>query len=114
RTVLGGGAGNARITALTVYDGVIIAPTGYIIPTPWKHKVTLVSNDITNGYVDLPHQALANTVRASAKRLVIHENEDFVVSPVEGISRVTFINSLASSGEEALAPGDQLYFSYNY
>jgi hypothetical protein len=114
RTVLGGGASNARVTALTVYDGVVIAPTGYVIPTPWKHKVTLIAQDITNGYIDLPHPALANTVRGSAKRLMIHENEDYTVSNTGGVSRITFINALAVGGEEALSAGDPLYFSYYY
>lgn len=114
RTVLGGGAANARVSALTAYDGVEIAPAGYVIPTPWKHKVLINSTDVSNGYVDLPHAALSNTLRAYIGRLAIHEAEDFSSTEVNGVTRITFINALAAAGEEAVEAGDELYFHYNY
>lgn len=114
RTVLSGSAANARISALVVHDGVVIAPTGYVIPTEWKHTVTLNGTDITNQYIDLPHQALAYSIVASADRLMIHENEDFTITTSGGVSRINFINSLATGGTEALEAGQILYFKYRY
>lgn len=114
RTVLGGGASNARISALVVHDGVVIAPTGYVIPTEWKHKVVLNSTHITDQYIDLPHLALPYSMTATADRLAIHENEDFTLSNVGGISRLSFINALASAGAEALEAGQTLFLKYRY
>lgn len=114
RTVVGGGAANARITALTVYDGVVIAPTGYVIPTPWRHPVIINGTDITNGYINLPHSAIPNTVKGFQGRLAIHENVDFSITVVNGVSRVTFINALTPTGEEPLIDGTQLFFYYSY
>ena len=114
RTVLGGDAANARICALVVYDGVTIAPTGYIIPTEWKHKVQLTNTDITNGYVDLPHLIIPYSLTASMDRLMIHENEDFTATTVGGITRFTFINALAVGGVEELEEGETLFFKYSY
>lgn len=114
RTVVGGGAANARVAALVAHEGVVVAPVGYVIPTVWKHSVTLTTTDVTNEYIDLPHLALANTIKAFIGRLAIHQNEDFTVAANGGISRITFINDLASGGLEAIEAGDKLFFHYSY
>lgn len=112
RTVLGGGAANARVTALIAYNGIVNAPIGYVIPEIWKYKKTLTTTDITNGYIDLPHLAIENSVNGTVGRLSIFQNEDFNVSDSSGISRITFTNALASGGAEELEVNDTLYFNY--
>jgi hypothetical protein len=114
RTVLGGSAANARMTALLIEDGVVVTPPAFVAPIPWKHVKVLGSTDVTNGYVDLPHLAIGNTIVAATGRLCIHENQDYTVSNSGGVSRITFVNDLASAGEEAAASGDTFYFTYQY
>lgn len=80
----------------------------------YKIKRTLSAQDISNGYVSLDHVAVANSIVASVGRLMIHEGatEDFTVSTVGGVSRVTFLNSLVHPGNESLSAGDIVYFRY--
>ena len=79
-----------------------------------KEKFTLTSTDISNGYVDLGFQALENSIRGFVGRLAIHEgaSEDYTVSVVGGVTRVTFVGNLVSPSDEQLTAGDVLYFGY--
>ena len=79
-----------------------------------KVKFVLSAQDITNGYVDLGHEALANSVVAAVGRLMIHEGvgEDFTMSVVSGVSRMTFVGNLVSPSEEQLAAGDVIFVRY--
>lgn len=80
----------------------------------YKLKFVLSAQDIANGYVNLGHQALANSVVASVGRLMIHEGvgEDFTMSVVSGVSRMTFVGNLVSPSEEQLAAGDVIFVRY--
>jgi hypothetical protein len=80
----------------------------------YKVKRVLTGSDISNGYVNLDHVAVSNSIVASVGRLMIHQgsSEDFTVSVVGGVSRMTFLNSLVSPGEEALVVGDVIYVTY--
>lgn len=77
-------------------------------------KRVLTSTDISNGYIALDHVAVTKSIVATVGRLMIHEGatEDFTVSTVGGVSRMTFINSLVSPGDEALGVGDIIYVKY--
>lgn len=77
-----------------------------------KHSVDLVAQDITNGYVDLPHLALASSIVAFVDRVAIHEGSDYTVSTVGGVSRITFAGDLVSPGQSSLDALDNLYFTY--
>ena len=79
-----------------------------------KHSVDLTSTDISNGYVDLPHQALANSVVAFVDRLAIHEGSDYTISVVASKTRITFAGDLVSPGQSQLDATDNLYFTYQY
>ena len=46
----------------------------------------------------------------SIGRLAIHEGEDFTVSVVDGKTRLTWINSLAVGGDQAIQTGDRVFF----
>jgi hypothetical protein len=44
---------------------------------------------------------------------MIHKDEDFTVSIVGGVSRLTFINSLANpGGDEKIETGDVIFVTY--
>jgi len=79
-----------------------------------KEKFTLSSTDISNGYVDLGFEARENSIRAFVGRLAIHEGvgEDYTVSVVGGVTRVTFVGNMVTPSEEQLTAGDVLHFSY--
>lgn len=79
-----------------------------------KMKFVLSAQDITNGYVELAHEAMANSVVASVGRLMIHEgaSDDFTVSVVAGKTRMTFVGNLVAPSEEQLAAGDVLFVKY--
>jgi hypothetical protein len=91
-------------TALSGRVGVLEAKAWY------KHKVVLSGTDITNGFVSLPH--LANVVFAFIDRLAMHETEDFSVSTVGGVSKITFMGDMISGGVTPLEAGDMVYFKY--
>lgn len=79
-----------------------------------KFSVALSATDIANGYVDLPHLAESSSTVAGVGRVMIWEGEsyDYSVSEVGGVTRLTFLNSLASGGVEALTEGDVLHVQY--
>lgn len=63
------------------------------------------------GFIDLDKQ-YATILSVSVGRLMVHEGEDFTVSVVGGVSRLTWINSLANpSGEEKIESGDKVFWS---
>jgi hypothetical protein len=86
------------------------------VPAWHKMKKALVAGDITAGYVDLAHEVVPGSLTAFVDRLAIHEGaaEDFTLSVVGGVTRVTFVNSLVAPGAEALVAGDNLYFKYQF
>lgn len=79
---------------------------------PIFHKAKIVIG-AELAFVDLPHSAIENSIVASVGRLMIHKDEDFTVSIVGGVSRLTFINSLANpDGEEKIETGDVIFVTY--
>jgi len=67
---------------------------------------------ISDGYFDLDFKAFAPSMVVSLDRLMLFEGEDFSVSVVGGVSRLTFIGSILPAGEEALAAGDKIKVRY--
>ena len=76
-----------------------------------KESFTLSSTDISNGYVDLANEAVANSIVGFIGRLAIHQTEDFTVSVVSSVTRITF-GALIGAGPEAPVEGDKLFFTY--
>lgn len=101
RALAAEGALDTRVTALEALQHI-------------PYKKTLVAGDITAGYIDLPHLAVAGSTVAFADRLAIHEgaSEDYTVSTVGGVTRITFLNDLVNPGQSALAAGDTIYVKY--
>lgn len=74
-------------------------------------KFVLDATDISNGYITLSYLAIQHSLRVSVDRLAIHQGaaNDYTVSTVGGVTRITFVNSLVTSGQEQLSVGDQVY-----
>jgi hypothetical protein len=87
-----------------------------------KVKIVLDGTDILNQYVDLGFVAELDSIKGFVGRLAIHEDsaagangDDYTVSYTGGASsdtRITFQNSIATAGAEALVAGDVLYFYF--
>jgi len=69
-------------------------------------KFVLDATDISNGYIDLSFLAVEHSIMASVDRLMIHHTDDYTVSVVGGVTRLTFVGSLVTVGQEKLAVGD--------
>lgn len=79
-----------------------------------KENFVLSSTDISNGYIDLANEAIVKSVRFYVGRLAGFEGEDYSVSVVGGVTRITFIGSFASGGAEAMAQGDKVKVAYSH
>lgn len=79
-----------------------------------KENFVLNSTDITNGYIDLANEAIVKSVRFYVGRLAGFEGEDYELSVVGGVTRITFIGSFASGGSEAMAEGDKVKVAYSH
>ena len=77
-----------------------------------QQKFTLSAGDITNGYITLSNLAITASINAFVDRLAIHETDDYTVSTVGGVSRITFVGSLVTNGQEKLSAGDVVRVKY--
>lgn len=77
-----------------------------------KEKFVLDATDISNGYIGLANLAVAESIVASVDRLMIHETDDYTVSVVSGVTRITFAGSLITIGQEKLSAGDVVRVTY--
>lgn len=82
-----------------------------------KQKKVLSGTDITNQYVDLAYEAKAYStmvfVQGSAGGYM-HEGDDYTVSTVGGVTRITFAGDFATGGVTALDSSDVMYFQFQY
>ena len=77
-----------------------------------QEKFVLGAGDITNGYVDLANLAISASINAFVDRLAIHATDDYTLSTVGGVTRVTFAGSLITVGQEKLSAGDVVRVKY--
>ncbi len=77
-----------------------------------REKIVLNSTDITNQYVDLAALINGESLVAFNMRLALHETDDYVLSTVGGLTRLTFAGDSATGGNSALEVGDILRFVY--
>lgn len=79
-----------------------------------KMRFELTAQDISNGYIELAHEARPMSIVAAVGRLMIHEGagEDFEVSVVAGKTRMTFVGNLVHPGQERLDAGDIIFVKY--
>jgi hypothetical protein len=77
-----------------------------------KMKV-VISSELA--FIDLAHSAIENSVVVCVGRLMAHKDEDFSLSVVGGVSRLTWIGSMANpSGDEKIEAGDSIFVTYAY
>ena len=62
--------------------------------------------------VDLEFLAVSNSLVVAIGRLMVHQDEDFTVSVVNGVSRLTWIGDFAAGGVEAVTEGDFIFVTY--
>lgn len=66
------------------------------------------------GYIDLDRE-YSTILSMSVGRLAVHEGEDYTVSIVGGVTRITWIGSLLNpSGSEKIETGDKVFWSGAY
>jgi hypothetical protein len=120
-TLINEGVQNARkIYVLTTADPITVGvtaltfaqapnPANFLVPQ--EYVVTLVALDISNGYIDLPHAAEAQSVKLTPtggpKQV---SGVDYTLTIPATVTRVTFAGNLATLA----AAGDELQISYSY
>lgn len=104
---------SARESADSALSGRISTLESATKPQGRKESKVMSSEDISNAYVDLAAEAMANTLMISVSGTVQYEGEDYSLSVVGGKTRVTFIGDLTPDGDgAALVAGDKVYFQY--
>ena len=95
------------VTALTFAQAP--NPANFLVPV--TSNVTLGAGDITNGYIDLAHEAESMSVEVTALGGPEQEQGvDYTVTSVGGVTRLTFAGNLAT----LVADGDKLLIKYSY
>ncbi len=77
-----------------------------------REKIAIqLQQDLT--YVDLEYKVIPNSIVASIDRLMIYLNDDFEVSEVNNVTRITWIGPLNfTTGDEKIGLGDILKVNY--
>ena len=101
------------MAAESALDARVVALEGVAVQFA-SEKFTLSAGDISNGYVTLGHVAVAGSMNAFVDRLAIFETDDYTLSTVSGVTRVTFVGSLVTPGQEKLSSGDVVRVKYAY
>lgn len=79
---------------------------------PHKQSITLAGGDITNQYVDLAFTAKPNSLMLVVNGVVQSETDDYTLSVVGGVTRLSFAGDLATGGNSALIATDVLKISF--
>jgi hypothetical protein len=98
-------------TDLATAEGAISALEGASVEFV-QEKFVLGAGDITNGYITLANLAIAASVNPFVDRLAIHATDDYTLSTVGSVTRLTFAGSLITPGQEKLSAGDVVRVKY--
>lgn len=79
-----------------------------------KENFVLTATDVSNGYIDLGNEAIVKSIRLYAGRLAGFEGEDYAVSVVNSVTRITFTGSFSSGEAEELVEGEKIKVAYSY
>ncbi len=118
-----GTANSQRQYVLTTPDPIVLNTTSLTfaqVPNPSnllvpvREKFTLSATDITNQYVDLQNASMDASLQVFAEGVFQTEAEDFTLSVVSLVTRVSFAGDLATGGNAALVSGDKLSIHYSY
>lgn len=78
-----------------------------------KESFVVGSNSIGATHVDLAHEADAMSLVVFVGRLALHKDEDYTLSVVSGVTRITWTGSFGSGGDEEVANGDKIFVTYS-
>jgi hypothetical protein len=77
-----------------------------------ENDLTLVSQDVTNGYIDLSFIVIPHSLILYHGRAKLHETIDYTLSTVGEVTRVTFIGTSAPGGDEEIAVDSVIKYKY--
>ena len=83
-------------------------------PQSFYHKMKVVLDESGLISIDLDHEILPQSITVAVSRAMAHLYEDFEITVVDGISKLTWIGAFASDGVEALEVGDIVFITYAY
>lgn len=72
----------------------------------------LSSAEVAQGYFDLTEKASAKFIQIIRDRVVFMAPDDFTISDVGNITRITFAGSTASGGEEPFVENEKIIICY--
>jgi len=75
-------------------------------------SLTLVAGDIVNQYIDLAEEVKPNTLQVETGGVVQVQGVDYSLSTVALVTRITFLNDLATGGATQLVAGEILNCQY--
>jgi len=78
-----------------------------------KEKFILTLSDVNLGYVTLSGAAQASSIAVFVDRLALHATDDYTITTVSGLTRLTWAGTVAKGGIEELEAGDIIHVSYN-
>jgi hypothetical protein len=73
---------------------------------------TLSAQNITDGYVDMAFTVESNSMFVFTNSLFLGESEDYSLSVVGGVTRVTWLNGFSSGGATEFEAGEKVFFQY--
>jgi hypothetical protein len=99
-------AGSASTDA--VNKGQLDAQVAATLKVPHKEAKVLTNTDISNGYIDMTRLAVDESTVVNLGGIEQHEGDDYVVSTVGGVTRITLVGPLLA----AVVSGDKVYVRY--
>lgn len=79
-----------------------------------RAKFTITQTDLNNQYVTLSHVAKPDSTFMFYGPLYLHEGDDYTVSTVGGVSRLSFAGRIASGQPSQPIVGDVIYVRYKH
>jgi len=79
-----------------------------------REKFVITSTDLSNQYLDLAQEAKPDSTFMFYGPLYLHEGDDYTVSVVDGVSRLSFSGRIASGQPSQPIVGDVIYVRYKY
>lgn len=79
-----------------------------------REKFVITSTDLSNQYLDLAQEAKPDSTFMFYGPLYLHEGDDYTVSVVGGVSRLSFSGRIASGQPSQPIVGDVIYVRYKY
>ena len=65
-----------------------------------KFGANLSAQDIVNGYIEMPFEPMPMTLIVAVSGLIHTEEEDYMVSTTDGVTRISFVGDLAANLQE--------------